>query len=744
MREAEPSPNRLIELLLMLDIERVKQSLKAELPQKGLSYIIKSLKELLPADSPKYNAVILLENEFKQLKVNALEGVLSFEEQNRQQNHLAQRIITLLSDLEADDFVSGGRSRLANEQKIKKGHVLYRIPKEMQLAQETRCLVRIAFDKETLVRDLDLDPHTALRSVERVSDYMKVELCDPAASAVFVIRSSSELVQFIDADDYTEWRFWVKPLKPGHHLLELKVAVMMQIDGEIHVRERVLEESVVIVAEKPTAEATEAPFRRMAGDLVMPCTLEVLSGSERSGFGLRSVALAFALLVGLSSAAYAFGPAALREQVDWLSARYLQNTAAAYEAFLETYPDSHRREAATFLRAAAKDSPEALQGYLETYPQGGYQAEAQAELVRLETVVWQEVISQTSPYTIDRYLRLYPQGPHQRKALELLLDPKVWAVSQPAELPEEVAADTAGAHQRLRDLQSSGGSSSSPFGSGTKWTATTKLRTATRNANASTGISDKKRAKPLVAQMVRIEGGTFEMGCTDEQQPDCSDDEKAVHTITVASFYLGQYEVTFAEYESFCEATGRSKPNDEGWGRGYQPVINVSWYDAIAYCNWLSLQQDYTPVYHIQGDNVTPNWSANGYRLPTEAEWEYAARGGIRNTRSKYSGSNDINEVAWYNGNSIDRSHPVGRKKPNELGLYDMSGNIGEWCWDWYNRDYYSRSSKVDPRGPEQGSYRVDRGGGWNFAPRLCRSTDRNSWAPQIRNPIIGFRLARS
>ena len=266
----------------------------------------------------------------------------------------------------------------------------------------------------------------------------------------------------------------------------------------------------------------------------------------------------------------------------------------------------------------------------------------------------------------------------------------------------------------------------------------------------------REAIEKLTKDMVFVKGGTFTMGCTSEQR-DCDDDESPTFEATVSDFYLGRYEVTFEEYDAFCAATGREKPDDHGWGRGKRPVINVCWYDAVEYCNWLSEQQGLTPYYAIDksrkdpnNDNsdddlkwlVTPKVGANGYRLPTEAEWEYAARGGAQSKGYKYAGSDNLDEVAWYWKNSGGKTHPVGEKKPNELGLHDMSGNVHEWCWDW--KGAYTSASKTNPRGPEKGSNRVDRGGSWLSNPQYCRVAPRSSGTPTIRYGDVGFRLARS
>ena len=214
--------------------------------------------------------------------------------------------------------------------------------------------------------------------------------------------------------------------------------------------------------------------------------------------------------------------------------------------------------------------------------------------------------------------------------------------------------------------------------------------------------------------MVFVKGGWYEMGSNNGD-----DNEKPVHRVWVDDYYIGKYEVTFAEYDKFCEATGRKKPSDNGWGRGNRPVINVSWHDAKAYCEW------------------------KGGRLPTEAEWEYAAKGGANSRGYKYSGSNDIGSIVWYSGNSGSKIHPVGSKSPNELGIYDMSGNVWEWCNDWYGKNYYSNSPDRNPQGPSSGKYRILRGGSWDDNTNNCRSANRDDVNPYLSNGDLGFRFAQ-
>lgn len=251
--------------------------------------------------------------------------------------------------------------------------------------------------------------------------------------------------------------------------------------------------------------------------------------------------------------------------------------------------------------------------------------------------------------------------------------------------------------------------------------------------------------------MVYVEGGSFMMGSNGYY-----DDETPVHKVTVSSFWIGKYEVTQAEWK---EVMGS---NPSYWKGDRLPVEKVSWYAAIKYCNLRSLAEGLTPCYSISGITSPSNWgpvptenrnstwdavvcdfNANGYRLPTEAEWEYAARGGVRSIGYDYSGSNNLGSVAWYTDNSDSKTHAVGTKDPNELGIYDMSGNVWEWCWDW--KANYSSSPQDNPTGPNKGSYRLLRGGSWYGSATYCRVAYRDYDNPYVGYfYYVGFRLCRT
>ncbi len=210
--------------------------------------------------------------------------------------------------------------------------------------------------------------------------------------------------------------------------------------------------------------------------------------------------------------------------------------------------------------------------------------------------------------------------------------------------------------------------------------------------------------------LIYIPAGEFTMGSNKHGN------EKPVHTVYLDGYFISKYEITFEQYDRFCSETGRNKPTDAGWGRGTRPVMNVDWYDAVAYCKWA------------------------GMSLPTEAQWEKAARGG---ESYKYSGSNDLKDVGWYLKNAGTKTYYVGEKKSNEYGIYDMSGNVWEWCSDWYAKRYYKSSPKNNSKGPSSGSYRVRRGGGWFNYAYYCRCAYRYYLKPSVSNAGVGFRTVK-
>lgn len=276
------------------------------------------------------------------------------------------------------------------------------------------------------------------------------------------------------------------------------------------------------------------------------------------------------------------------------------------------------------------------------------------------------------------------------------------------------------------------------------------------------------RPTPLFPEMVMVKGGPFILG---DSLGDA--DERPTQRVVLRDFYIAKTETTLAQFDTFIRATayrtdaergegsyvwtplGWNKKAGVSWrcdekgvvrpkGSGDYPVSHVSWNDAARYCNWLSEKAGLRPVYTFFADSVSCDFSTKGYRLPSEAEWEYAAGGGQERKQFTFSGSENLHEVSWYAGNAGRGAHPVGLKKANALGLFDCTGNVWEWCQDWYAEGYYAHAQdSLPPTGPAYGTMRVIRGGSWSNNPKHCRISNRSSRFPDGRDCNLGFRVVR-
>jgi formylglycine-generating enzyme required for sulfatase activity len=286
------------------------------------------------------------------------------------------------------------------------------------------------------------------------------------------------------------------------------------------------------------------------------------------------------------------------------------------------------------------------------------------------------------------------------------------------------------------------------------WTETGKTRTCN---------NDAEHMETSLIAMVSVPGGSFQMG--EDLGTAATGNVTPVHTVTLTGFSMGKYEVTQEQYEMVMGSNPSNFSSGPASGdvQGNRPVERVSWYDAIKFCNKLSMLEGLNPVYSISGSTDPDEWGgvpassnetwnavvmvsgADGYRLPTEAQWEYAAKGGNPNAPDwvgyTYSGSNTAGDVGWYTDNSSSKTHEVGKKLPNGLGIYDMSGNVYEWCWD--RNGSYTSGAQTDPVGATSGSDRVLRGGYWGHFGQFLRSALRNCVIPSDRDGGIGFRLVR-
>ena len=781
-------------------LETLRKELN-ELLVDDLVAALRQLQQLLPENSDKQQLATALLGRFNAANKERLRGTISNDELQRLYNQVRADLLDLIAGLSEADFDAATAHKAGADGKPapRQGSVLYRVPHQMPLDKETKCVVRIALEEEAIVENITLDEHVQLKSLYRVSDTMQAEIIDPSGGQVFRIRSTSEPVQLIDEQGFTEWRFYVTPLHEGSFPLEIKVSVIEMLHNLPCKKEIVLEETVQVVTESPAPADTETPMKTAGYALAFGNTAGLQPPEQESGSvpgrgvppppfvapgpasaipvppapqplvipeyptpqasaprkstgGLRTLAFFLAFLMLGSATTWALTPPETRA---WWVTRYVTDTPQAYQEYAGKFPKSKYRDEAIFRRAERMETVRAFREYQSLYPQGKYREKVAQRLEQLEIKALQRVQTERSGSAVRQFLDDFPESPRleevrktveQKEELKRELLPAIeQRIDQRQQRREERKS---GASPAPDSNASDPGLSANPVPETEQEAFTSAERKGGPEAfeaflqkHPQGELADRARAhlqalrtdrKAIRPEMVFVKGGTFKMG---------DENNGPIHDVALSDFYIGKYEVTFDEYDRFCEATGRQKPNDEGWGRGKRPVIYVSWFDAVAYCNWLSKQEGLPPVYKIAGDGVVFLSGRSGYCLPAEAEWEYAARGGNRRRDFLYSGSNDLGVVAWHNGNSGGKTHPAGQKKGNALRLFDMSGNVCEWCGDWYGN--YPAQAQLNPAGPDSGKERCVRGSSQNVPQSLFKITNRFKWDPNKRDIDIGFRIAR-
>jgi len=519
-----------------------RRSLLQHLADGDLLAVLAALKKSLPEQSAKWNTVCLTETRLNQLSKDKLRGVLSREVSEVSHNQIAANLLDLLNSLEVADFAPTTATSNVHQQ----GRILYRVPHTMQVEEDHRCVVRLAFDEASILQGIEMTEDTVLKPI-RVSEIMEVELIDPNEAPAFRIRSFIDAEQLIVPDDHTEWLFWVKPLRTGELPLMLKVAVKEMIGDRERRRDIVLEELIRVVAE-PSVETEEIGFQN-AGYTVSYSMLLVKPVASASNYRRPLMALAaLVAVVGIWAAV----------RMEWFAS---PPVPAKPDPVLQ-------KDSADWQQALLLGADSNFKFYLSQHPEGLYKAWAQAKL--------------------DSLLKV----------------------------PQDTTFDN-------------------PEKTGKPKPLTPKTTEAGKRRSGFT--------------TVEVAGGRYEMGRGG----------KCPKKVSVASFKIGVYEVTQADWEEVMQDGHRSFHI----GCADCPVEQVTWQAVQDFLSKASRQRH------------------KKYRLPTEAEWEYAASGGRKSKGYQYAGSDDEEEVAVWDGkNAKVGASSVGAKQPNELNIFDLSGNVREWC----------------------------------------------------------------
>lgn len=727
--------------MLAEELTRLKQELKLLLPEEGMATVVKALKGHFPSDAPKYNALLQIEARLNEANLKRIKGILSEDQLQLQYNQLRDDLLNFIDELKPEDF-----SKEAAK-KSKTGSILYNIPRKMEIQKRSKCIVRLAYDESIIIQNIELTADTTLQSV-RISEAMEVALIDPAGGKSFDIQSISSPEQFLEEDDYSEWLFYVTPLAVGEHPLVLKVSVIELIGGKERKKEIVLEEFVTIITQPVKEEEVAKPFKNagyqfaMGGVGILDNMVPEKSqpspsytpGKTAAVMKKYSMALgAFAMLIVIS---WALG---LFEFIYWQEVKW-SDTVEDYQEYLLKYPNGRffdiARQHRDLKTAINLKSDSLIVEFLADYPDSELKLKAESTYYQLSDKNLNERLRKRKA---EKEKEKNKRSPETDKRTENKTSGS--QSSAPVQTLSEKSLQNG-------DLADKPGNNSSPADEGLPGTKNAENEflekgapepgSTTREEKLKISVPTNLEEKPvegfptsetilkalswLEANMVMIEGGKFMMGC-DESKDDCNSFNVPHREVKVSSFELCRYEVTQVLWQSIM-----------GYNPAYVEIRNCPMC-PIEYVSFREVQEFIKRLNKRTGKK---------FRLPTEAEWEFAARGGNQNSGTIYAGSNNAEEVAWFQKNSRHRPQLVGKKKPNSLGLHDMSGGVFEWCEDTWHSNYENAPSKGDAwmkKGFENN--RVIRGGSWLDDPSYLRVDYRDMDVDSLRNHITGFRLAR-
>lgn len=660
-------------------LKTLKKQLSKLISQGDLYDALVLLREAMPEQVAKYGLVFQLLTRHNRANGEKLKGVLSFEQAERLFNQITSDLLDLINGLEARDFQAEGNASRA-------GEILYKVPKEMSVGVEERCVVRLAFEQGLTVQGIELEG--AVVKPVRISEVMEVNMLDPNSEPAFNIRALNSAEQFVERGDYSEWIFMLSPLRTGKLPLLLKVTVVELVQGRERKKEIVLEELIQVHAQ-PAPKAEAAPPVFQSSGYYLTASHQGGAQAEKapvanSYFYFTRAVASFALLLVVGLGLWAFG---FREYRAWRQAEQAA-TPSAYEQYLANYPSGkHQTEARENLDRLYwediqqhPDDSLPMLAYLNRFETGRYEMEVRQmlEALRSERAKPEDTTSMANDTLIvDTLLPSQPPSQSRRRPNK----PSVQSPKPPRTPPTPEERSTPAEE-----------------------IPPTEELPATKEEEAPPDPAPDpplERAVRSGFELVPIAGGTFSMGSS------AGDADECPHEQRIAQFRIGRYEVTQADWQ---EVMGSAPAYFSGCAEC--PVEQVSWNDAQAF---------------IQKANEL---KGTRYRLPTEAEWEYAARAG---TEDRFAGGGGIARFGWYHGNA-QRTQRVGSKQPNGWGLYDMTGNVWEWCQDNYG-PYPGCKGNVTQR-------KVLRGGSWRNREADCRTTARKSARPQQNDYTMGLRLA--
>ncbi len=632
----------------LTDLQRSLRDILPD-PDKGIFSVLAALKKALPEQTEKYNAVFQLETRLNAVNKDRIRGLLSQADLDLAYNRITADALDLIDGLRLEDFDPKTAESSVED---KSGSILYRIPHTMEVEFDHRCVVRLAFDVDTVVRNIELTQDTVVKDL-RVSEVMDVEMLDPNEPPCFTIRRLNSVEQFLEKNDYTEWIFMVKPLVIGTLPLLLKVSVKELINDKERIKEIVLEEVIHVIAE-PAPDDESTTFQS-SGYAFSYSNVPVATNASAPSKQKYALPMVLVLIVATGILAAGGMMLGLIPTPPWLGGKkpgdddrafwgktLQEHTRSSFQTYLLAYPEGLFIEEARFKIDSLKN--------LDNLPN-------EAEGIEPESIFKEEEDSTSiEPTPIKPIKTPKKEKPKPKEKVQAVPIPKPKPVPPPVQTPASITPDP------------------QPDKPG------------------------KKRKSGF--EMVPVSGGNLLL-----DKGDCPGGT----SVKIQKFKIGKYEITQADWWGIM---GRDPSFHSNCPEC--PVERVSWNDVQEFIKKASQK------------------NGKRYRLPYEAEWEWAARGGIQSKGYQYAGGKDPNRVAWFNIVQ-EKTHEVGTKRANELGIFDLSGNVWEWCLAPYPP--YLNCPPFDSNN------KILRGGSWADNRSDVEITSRRREKPKNTDRRSGLRL---